>query len=64
MMWVVNLNGIKSVYVNRVKGCEGECFRIDSGARQECIMSLSLFNVYMDVVMELKMGIGRRRVRF
>ena len=29
------MNGIKSVYVNslaiRVKGCESECFRIDSG---------------------------------
>ena len=32
------LNGIKSMYVNslvcvRVKGCESECFRIDSGVR-------------------------------
>ena len=32
------LNGIKSIYVNslacvRVKGCESECFRIDSGVR-------------------------------
>ena len=57
------LNGIKSVYVNtlacvRVKGCESECFRIDSGVRQVCIMSPWLFNVYMDAVMELKMGWG------
>ena len=29
------LNGIKSVYVYvRVKGCESDCFRIDSGVRQ------------------------------
>ena len=64
------LNGVISMYVNslvcvRVKGCESECFRIDSGVRQVDIRSLCLFNVYMDVVMkELKMGIGRRGVRF
>ena len=63
-------NGIKSVYVNslacvRVKGCERECFRINSGVRQVHIMSPWLFNVYMDAVMnELKMGMGRRGVRF
>ena len=39
------LNGIKSIYVDSlacaaVKGCESECFRIDSGVRQVCIMSL------------------------
>ena len=54
------LIGIKSAYVNSVsvKGCESECFRIDSGGRQVCIMSPLLFNVYMDSVMnELKMGI-------
>ena len=39
------LNGIKSMYVNslgcvRVKGGESECFRIDSGVRQVCIISL------------------------
>ena len=38
------LNDIKSVYVNslacvRVKVCEKDCFRIDSGVRQMCIMS-------------------------
>ena len=59
------LSGInKSMYVNslsyvRVKGCESECFRIDSGVRQGCIMSPWLFNLYMDGVMkEGKMGMG------
>ena len=37
------LNGIKSMHVNslvyvRIKG-ESECFRIDSGVRQVCIIS-------------------------
>ena len=46
------LNGIKSMYVNslayiKVKGSEGECFRIVSGVRQGCIMSPWLFNVYI-----------------
>ena len=59
------LNGIKSVYVNslacvRVKGGESECFRIDSGVRQVCIMFSWLFNVYMDAVIKVKMGMGRR----
>ena len=64
------LNGIKSVYVNRltcvrVKRCESECFRIDNGVRQGCIMSPWLFSVFMDTVMkELKIEMGRRRVRF
>ena len=63
-------NDIKSVYVNslacvRVKECENECFRIDSGVRQVCIMSPWFFNVYMDAVMkELEMGMGRRGLRF
>ena len=61
------LSGIKSMYVDslacvRVKWCESERFRIDSGVRQGCIMSPRLFNVYMDAVMKLKMGMGRRRV--
>ena len=61
------LNGTKSLYVSnlacvRVKGFKSECFRIDSGVRQVCIMSLWVFNVYMDAVMEFKMG--RRGVRF
>ena len=44
------LNRSMSIYVNslacvRVKGGESECFRIDSGVRQGCVMSLWLFNV-------------------
>ena len=36
------LNCIKTVYVNslayvRVRRCESECFRIDSGVRQTCV---------------------------
>ena len=64
------LNGIKSIYVNnlacvRVKGSESKCFRIYGGVRQVCIMSLWLFNVYMDAVMnEVTMGMGKREVRF
>ena len=39
-----------------VKGAESERFRIDSGVRLGCIMSPSLFNVYMDgVIKEIKM---------
>ena len=64
------LTGIKSIYVNilacvRLKGGDSECFRIDRGVRQVCIMSPWLFNVYMDEMMkELKMGMKRRGVRF
>ena len=63
------LSGIKSMHVDslacvRVKGGEGEQFRIDSGVRQGCIVSPWLFNVYMAALTkELKMRIGRR-VRF
>ena len=37
-------NGIKSMYVNsfacvKVKGNVSECFRIDSGVTQSCILS-------------------------
>ena len=40
-------------------------FRIDSDVRQRCIMSPWLFNLYIDLVMkEVKMGIGRREIRF
>ena len=58
------LNGIKGVNIKglgcvRVKGCESECFRIDSGVRQVCIISPWIFNVYTDAVMkELKMRTG------
>ena len=60
------LSGIKSMHVDslacvRVKGGEGEQFRIDSGVRQGCIVSPWLFNVYMAALTkELKMRIGRR----
>ena len=50
---------VSRVYM--LKGCESECFRIDRGVRQVCIMIPWLFNVYTDAVMkELKMGMGRR----
>ena len=47
------LNGTKSIYVNslayvRVKGGGNDCFRINSGVRQGCIMFPWFFNVYMD----------------
>ena len=63
------LNGMNNVYVKdlacvRVKGCESECFRIDSGVRHVCIMSPWLFNVYTDAMMEWNMGIGRKGERF
>ena len=46
------LNGIKSMFVNslacvRVKRGESECFRINCGVRQGCIMFLWLFNAYI-----------------
>ena len=56
------LNSIKGMYVYslacvRVKGGQIKCFRIDSGVRPGCIMSLWFFNVYMYAVMkEVKMG--------
>ena len=60
------LNGFKSMYINniacvRVKGGETECFRTNSGLRQECIMSSWHFSVYIDAVMkEVRMGMRRR----
>ena len=49
----------------RLKGDESEQFRIDSGVRQGCILFPWWFNVYMGAVMkEVKMGMGRRGVRF
>ena len=54
------------MYVNSLAcvtmtGGESECFRIDSGVKQGCIMSPKLFNVHMDAVMkEVKMGKERR----
>ena len=63
------MNGIMSIYVKRlvcvrIKGDHSESFRINSGVRQWCIMSPWLFNVYMEAVMELKMVMGKRGVRF
>ena len=56
---------VDSSACGRVKVGESEMFRIDSGVRQGCIMSPWLFNVCMDEVMkEVKMGMGRRGVRF
>ena len=58
------LNGIKSIYINRLafvrmKGVESQCFWINSGVRHWCIRSPWLFNVYMDTVMKVKMEMGR-----
>ena len=64
------LSGIKRMYADnsacvRIKGGDREQFRIDSGVRQECILSPLLFNVYMDGVMkEVKMRKGRRGASF
>ena len=64
------LKSIKSISVNilayvRVKGGESEYFRTDNSVRQESIMSPCVFNVYMDAMMiYVKLGIGRRGVRF
>ena len=64
------MSGITSMYVDwlacvRVKAGERECFRIDRGVRQGCIMSPWLFNLYMDTKMKkVKMGSGRRGMRF
>ena len=46
------LSGIKSMYVDssayvRVKGCESELFRIDSGVSQGCIMFPWMFSIYI-----------------
>ena len=64
------LYSIRCMYVNslvcvRVKGGESECFRINSGVRQGCIVSPRFFNVYMEGVMkEVKMEMRRRGVSF
>ena len=47
------------MYVNSLA-----CVRLKGGVRQGCIMSPWVLNVYMDAVMEVKMGMGRRGVRF
>ena len=56
------VNSLASV---RIKGGESECFRINRGVRQGCIMFPWLFNAYMDGVMkEVKMWMGMRGVSF
>ena len=62
------LNRILSMYVNSlpclsVKGSWSERFRIDSGVRHCCIVSPWLLNLYIDAVMKVKMGMGRRGMR-
>ena len=57
----MDLENVNSLVCLRVKWGERECFMIDSGMRQCCIMSLWLFNLYMDTVMkEVKMRMGRK----
>ena len=59
MMYVNNLACV------RVKGCESECFRINSDERHGCIMSHWVFNVYMGaVIKEVKIWMRRREGRF
>ena len=44
---------------------ESECFRIDSRARRDCVMSPCIFNVYIDTILKrVKWGWGRMGVRF
>ena len=51
--------------VLKLKGCENECFRVDSGVRLVSIISPCFFNAYTDAVMKkLKIGMGRRGMRF
>src|SRR5678816_2535410 len=51
------LNGIKSMYDDsetcvKINGAESDCFNINCGVRQGCVMSSWLFNLYMDGVMK------------
>ena len=48
------LNGIKSMHIKSLACVRGESkyFRIDCGARNSCIMSPWLLNVYMEAVMK------------
>ena len=56
---------VDSLAFVRVKESECERFWIDSWVRQGYIMSLWLSHIYMDAVLkEVKMGMGRRGVRF
>ena len=64
------LSGTMSMYVNglacvRREGDVKECFKIESGVKQGCALSLQFFNVYMDVVMkEGKVGMEIMGERF
>ncbi len=57
------LEGIRSFYENasasvRVNGELSESFSVKVGVRQGCVMSLWLFNIYMDgCIRELKVGV-------
>ena len=55
------LSGITNMFVDspacvKVEGGESERFKIDSGVRHGCILSLWVFNVYMDGMMKVKIG--------
>ena len=62
-VWGKILSVIKRMHVDssfyvRIKGCENERFRIDSGGREGCIMYPWIFNVNMNGVMKkVKMGL-------
>ena len=67
MLWMVNCSMKLKVLiltakpVSKIKGDASECFRIDNGGGQGCIMSPWFFNVYMDAVCwEVKMEMRRR----
>ena len=48
----IKIMNVNSLACLRVKGGEGEWFRIDSGVIQGCIMPPWLFNEYMEAVMK------------
>ena len=58
------------MYVNslacvRVKGGKSDCFRIESCAKQDYVISSWLFNAYIDTIMKkVKAGMGIMGVRF
>ena len=54
---------VNSVNWVRIKGCKSEWFRIDSGLRQGCTLSSWFLNGYTDILMKVKMGMGRMGMR-
>ena len=61
------MNRVEGMYINSlafviVKGGENECFRIDNGVKQGCIISPKLFNGVINKV--VKMGMGSIMVKF